>query len=122
MQLRVRDRDEVVRPEEDVDLGRVQALDRLVVTRKVQDREQVLRVVVDLRALPARQDVLEIERMPAESLGQLREGVAIERLEMDPGEAARAELSDSRFRARAPVDLGRPRPRSPDAGQAGHRY
>ena len=52
-QLDVRQRDEVVRPEEEVELGRVQPLDGLVVDREVEDAEEVplVGVVVDLRAL-----------------------------------------------------------------------
>ena len=68
----VRDRDEVVRADEDVELGSVQPLDRLVVDGEVEDDEEiaVLLVVVDLRALTLRDDVLDVERMPAEALRQ----------------------------------------------------
>jgi hypothetical protein len=41
-QLDVRQRDEVVRPEEEVEFGGVQALDRLVVDREVEDGEEVV--------------------------------------------------------------------------------
>ena len=46
-------RDDVVGADEDVELGGVQAPDRLVVGREVQDDEQVVVVLVDLRALVA---------------------------------------------------------------------
>ena len=46
-----RQRDEVVRPDEEVELGCVQPLDVLVVDREVEDAEEVVRVVVDLRPL-----------------------------------------------------------------------
>src|SRR5207249_6818533 len=65
-QLDVRQRDEVIRADEHVELGGVQALDRLVVDREVEDDEEVVRVVVDLRPLALREDVLEVERVPAE--------------------------------------------------------
>src|SRR5205085_6886916 len=93
-ELDVRDRHEVVRPEEDVELGGVQPLDRLVVAREVEDREEVVGVVVDLRPLAAREDVLTVERMPIEPLGELADDVAVDGLQVDPAEAAGAELSD----------------------------
>ena len=68
-----RERDEVVGADEDVELGGVQALDRPVVDREVEDGEEValVGVVVDLRPLALRHDVLDVERMPAEALGEL---------------------------------------------------
>ena len=52
-QLDRRERDEVVGPDEHIELGRVQALDRPVVDGEVEDAEEVplVGVVVDLRAL-----------------------------------------------------------------------
>ena len=50
-ELDVRQRHEVVGAEEEVELGGIQPLDRLVVHRKVEDAEEILRVVVDLGAL-----------------------------------------------------------------------
>ena len=72
-QLDGRQRDEVVGADEDVELGGVQALDRPVVDREVEDAEQValVGVVVDLRPLALREHVLDVERMPAEALGEL---------------------------------------------------
>ena len=70
-QLDVRQRDEVVGAEEDVELGGVQPLDRLVVDREVEDDEEVVRVLVDLRPLALREHVLDVERVPAEALGEL---------------------------------------------------
>jgi len=58
--------------DEDVELGGVQALDGLVVDREVQYAEEVLGVLVDLRPLALREDVLEVERVPAEALGEGR--------------------------------------------------
>ena len=124
VELDVRHRHQVVRAEEEVELGRVQTLDRLVVRGKVEDAEQValVDIVVDLRALPLRQDVLDVERVPAEARAEIVDRLRIERLEVDPGEAFGAELSDAWFRARRDRLREAARPRPPDAGQAWHRY
>ena len=66
-ELDVRQRDEVVRAEEDIELGRVQTLDRLVVDGEVEDGKEVLRVLVDLRPLPLREHVLDVERRASRS-------------------------------------------------------
>ena len=71
-QLDGRQRDEVAVPDEDVELGRVQPLDGLVVDGEVEDAEEVVRVLVDLRPLALREHVLEVERVPAEALGERR--------------------------------------------------
>ena len=120
-QLDVRERDQEVGPEEDVELGRVQPLDRLVVDREVEDDEEVLGVVVDLRALSLREHVLEVERMPAEPLRELRSLVGHGRVEVDPGETGCVELSEPGPSLSGA--LGRPLPlRTLDARQARHRY
>jgi hypothetical protein len=121
MELDVRQRDEVVVPEEDVELGRVQALDGLVVERKVEDDEEVLRVVVDLRSLPLREHVLDVEGMPAKALGQRGRMSLVGRLEVDPGKAAGLELSGLGTRD---DDLARggAEPGPLQAWQARHRY
>ena len=123
-QLAVRDRDEVVLPDEQVELGGVEPLDRLVVDGEVEDREEValLVVVVDLRTLALRDDVLDVERMPAEALGERRRRLHVGGDDVDPGETASAELADERAGPcddlRAPA---RPRPAC-DPRKAGHRY
>jgi hypothetical protein len=124
-QFDVRDRDEIVRAEEKIELAGVQALDVLVVRGKVQDAEEVaiVQVVVDLRTLALRQDVLDVERMPTEALTQRVDRLGIDGwVEVDPGEAVGAELSDAWLWARCDRLGVRARPRPPDAGQAGHRY
>jgi len=121
-ELDVRDRDEVVGPEEDVELGGVQPLNRLVVAREVKDCEEIVGVVVHLRPLAAREDVLTVEWMPLEALGQLADDAAVDGLEVDPAETAGAELSDARCRVQARIDLRQARPGPPDARKAGHRY
>ena len=71
-ELAVRDRDDVVVADEDVELGGVQPLDRLVEDGEVENGEEVavVLVVVDLRPLALRDDVLDVERVPAEALGE----------------------------------------------------
>ena len=77
-------RDEEVGADEDVDLGRVEAVDALVVDREVQDDEQVALVLVDLRALVAREDVLVVERVEVEVLFQPRAVGLPRALDVDP--------------------------------------
>src|SRR4029079_11702135 len=93
-QLDVWERDQEVGPEEDVELGGIQPLDRLVVGGEVEDEEQILGVLVDLRALAFGKDVLESEGMPAEALGELTGLDRVRRWQVDPGETAGAELSE----------------------------
>src|SRR4029079_5217370 len=97
-QVDIGDRDEVVGPEEEVELACVQALDVLVVRGEVENAEEVtvVDVVVDLRALSLREDVLELERMPAEALAERVDRLRVDRrVEVDPGEAVGGELSDA---------------------------
>ena len=108
---------EVVLADEHVELGRVEPLDRLVVHGEVQHREQVAvaLVVVDLRPLALRDDVLDVERMPPEALGEGLRGFEVGRDRVDPGEPLGAELSEPRgacdvvragARPDAPADAG----------------
>ena len=87
-------------PEEEVELGGVQPLDGLVVDREVEDDEQVavVLVLVDLRPLALGDDVLDVERVPLEALGEHLRRVSVRRDDVDPGEAASAELVDERGR------------------------
>ena len=91
----------------------------------MEDAEEVavVDVVVDLRALPLREDVLDVEWMPAEPLAQLVDRLRIDRrVEVDPGETVSAELSDAWFWTRCDRLCEAARPRPPDAGQAWHQY
>jgi hypothetical protein len=66
----------------------------------VEDDEQVVRVLVDLRPLTPREDVLDVERMPAEAL---REGLGLllaGGVGVDPREPVRGELGEPRLRLR----------------------
>src|SRR5262249_46877880 len=121
-QLDRRQGDEVVRADEDVELGRVQPLDRPVVGREVEDGEEValVDVVVDLRALALRQHILDVQRVPAEAGGEVAGRERVRGVEVDPGETGGAELSGS-ARARGDVrDLAAAW--ATDAREARHRY
>ena len=94
----------------------------LVVERKVEDAEQVVGVLVDLRPLALGENVLDVEGVPTEVLGELRGYLRVGSVEMDPGQSVGGELSrfaasgDDRFFGAGP------RTRTLDARQAGHRY
>ena len=93
----VGERDDVVGPDEDVELGGVQASDRLVVGREVQDDEQVVVVLVDLRALVAAVDVLVVEGVEVEVLLQPGPVDRARALDVDPAQrlaVAGGELDD----------------------------
>jgi hypothetical protein len=64
----------------------------------VENGEQVavVLVVVDLRPLALRNDVLDIEWMPAKALGECQRGLDVRRNDVCPGEAASGELVDER--------------------------
>jgi hypothetical protein len=66
----------------------------------VENREEVpvLLVVVDLRALPLGDDVLDVEWMPSEAFGQYERRLDVRGDDVDPGEAASGELVDDRRR------------------------
>ena len=97
-QLDRRQRDEVVRADEDVELAGVEPADRRVVDREVENGEEVAArgacrpgVDVDLRPLAAREDVLDVERVPAEAAREQLRLLGRRAEEMDPGDAAGAE-------------------------------
>jgi hypothetical protein len=94
----------------------------------VQDREEVAVVAVfvtcvdvDLRTLAAREDVLDVERVPAETARELLRLVGRRREQVDPGDAFAVKLSDARASVRDERPGGRSAART-DARQAGHRY
>ena len=120
MELAVRDRDDVVVADEDVELGGVQALNGLVIGREVEDGEEVplVLVVVDLRPLPLRDDVLDVERVPSEPGREVLRRRDVGRDDVDPGEAASFELVDDRSRAYG--DARAAGTGAPDAGKARH--
>ena len=70
---------------------------RLVVEREVEDDEEVVRVLVDLRPLALREDVLDVELVEAEALGEGAASSGPGLVDMDPGEAVSGELCDARL-------------------------
>ena len=99
LQRLVGQRDQVVGPDEQVELGGVQARDGLVVAREVQDDEQVVVVLVDLRALVAREDVLVVEGVELEALLEPRLVDGARALDVDPAQAGRLDDLDTRLLA-----------------------
>src|SRR3954469_10279295 len=93
----VRQRDQVIRPEEDVELLGVQPADLLVEDRELENDEEVVVVLVDLRPLVARADVLVVERVELEMLlepGLVYRGGA---LDVDPAEIVELDDLDPRL-------------------------
>ena len=126
LQVLVGQRDQVVGADEDVDLGGVQARDGLVVAREVQHDEHVVVVLVDLRALVAREDVLVVERVEVEAL--LEPGLVgrPRALDVDPAQPRRLDdLGAGLLALRRGRDRLRARARAattdPGLGQVGHK-
>ena len=119
----VRQRDQVIRPEEDVELACVEPADRLVVDREVQNREEValLDVVVDLRPLPLGENVLDVECVPAEAVGEPFDLLFRRRVEVDPRQPTRLELAETPPLSRRRDDDVAGAARTSDAGKARHR-
>jgi len=94
----------------------------------VEDREEValVDVVVDLRPLAPREDVLDVERVPAEALGERLRLLERRRVEVDPGQPGGGELSrlarplvdDREVAAASTADARQAR----HACRPGHRY
>ena len=93
--MRVREGDQVVGPDEEVELGGEQTTGRLLEDREVEDDEDVVVIRVELRALVARVDVLEIERVEIEVLLEPFAMRQARLFDVDPAEPAR--LDDRRF-------------------------
>ena len=105
----------------------VETADGRVVDREVEDGEEVAVVAVvvagvdvDLRALAPREDVLDVERVPAEAAGEKLRLPGGRGEEVDPGDAAGLELS--RRGPRLDDRSARRSAARTDARQAGHRY
>src|SRR4029077_1065768 len=125
-QLDRRQRDEVVGPEEDVELAGVQPSNRLVIDREVEDGEEVaalgfVRVDVDLRPLTPRKDILDVEGVPAEPAREQLRLLGRGAEEVDPPDPVALELSDPRARVLDRNPYG-DTPARTDARQIGHRY
>src|SRR4029077_10089588 len=78
------------------ELGGVQAPDVLVEAREVQDDEEVVVVLVDLRALVAREDVLVVERVEVEALLEPSAMAVSRLLDVDPADVERLDGLDLR--------------------------
>src|SRR4029079_5540574 len=123
LQRHVRQRDDVVAPDEDVQLGRVEAGPLLVVVRDVEHDEHVLVVLVDLGSLPGGEDVLEIELVELEVLREPSRLDGRRLFQLNPAQAGALDLSDAGLgalfrplrRAMAPSYCPR------DPGQVRHR-
>jgi hypothetical protein len=93
----------------------------------VEDGEEVagslvLRVDVDLGTLAAREDVLDVERVPAESCCECLNFLVARGLEVDPGQPVLVELSEPGFPRSNLGTNGLPDATRSDAGQARHLY
>jgi len=92
----VRDRDDEVTPYEQVELACIEPADGTVEDGEVKDDEEVVRVLVDLRPLIARENILEIKRVEVEVLGEPG-GLELTRaLDVDPAKAAAVDYLDAR--------------------------
>ena len=87
----VRERDQVVGAQEEVELGGQDAPRVLVEQREVQNDEDVVVVLVELRALVARVDVLVVERVEVEMLLEPVAIGAARRLDVDPAQPGRLD-------------------------------
>ncbi len=90
----------------------------------MEDGEEVpvVDVVVDLRPLALREDVLDVERVPAEALGEQLSLLLGRRVAVDPGQAAELELGDAPLLRRLCGREVARTARASDPGQARHRY
>ena len=101
----------------------VETADGRVVDREVEDGEEVAVVAVvvagvdvDLRALAPREDVLDVERVPAEAAGEKLRLAGGRGEEVDPGDAAGAGAQPARAASRRPE---RPAQRGANGCEAG---
>ena len=76
------------------------------------------------RPLPLRENVLDVELMEAEAVGDDRRFERARLVDVDPGEAVSGELGDARFDLLDDVPGSAPGPSTPDAGECRpcHRY
>ena len=95
-QRHVRQRDDVIGTHEQVELGSQDARAVLVEEWEVQHDEDVVVVLVELRALVAREDVLVVERVEIEVLLQPVAVRGAGRFDVDPADGGR--LDDLRIR------------------------
>jgi hypothetical protein len=89
----------------------------------VEDDEEVavLLVVVDLRPLTLREDVLDVEGVPAEATGELLGLLVRRRVEVDPRQAAGLDLAQTPALGRRLDAFVTRTARAADTRQARHR-
>ncbi len=61
----------------------------------MEDDEEVFGVLVDLRPLPLGEDVLHVELVEAEALGEVGDLEGVGAVGVDPGQAVSRELGDA---------------------------
>jgi hypothetical protein len=90
----------------------------------VENDEEVLGVLVDLRPLPLRENILDVELVEAETLGEHRGLEGSRLVDVDPGEPVSGELGDPRLGALVDLTRVAAGPSTPDAGESRscHRY
>ena len=125
LQRLVGERDHQVLGNEEVQLRRLEPPRALVEAREVQDDEQVVGVLVDLRPLaPPREHVLEVEGVEVVVLGQPGGLELGRRLDVQPREPVRLEALDVRPGAVSPRLVRGPSPAplaSADLREVRHR-
>ena len=120
-----RQRDQVVGAHEQVELGGQDPAGFLLEQRELEDDEDVVVVLVELRAVVARVDVLVVERVEVE---MRLEPVAVggpRRLDVDPADAGRLDdvgRGDVGRRDRVGRVRGRARPRGRGSGRGKARF
>ena len=121
-QVLVGQRDQVVRADEQVELGGQEASARLVEDREVENDEQVVVVGVELGALVARRDVLDVQRVEPELSLQPLAFVLAGRSRYSQRTPARADLVGvDLFSRRTDGDVdGAARPQSRSLQQVRH--
>jgi hypothetical protein len=123
-ELGVRECDQEVGADEDVQLGGVQPLDALVIEGKVENDEEIALVLVHLGTLPLGEHVFDVELVEAKTVGKQGRLERSRLVDVDPGEAVSGELGDARLDPLGEIPGGSPGPSTPDAGECRpcHRY
>ena len=90
----------------------------------MEDDEEVLGVLVDLRTLALGEDVLDVELVEAEALGQVGNLEGARPLAVHPGQAVSGKLGDARLGPLDDIARSNAGSSSPEAWERGpcHRY
>ena len=84
----------------------------------MQDDEEVVLVLVDLRALPLREHVLDVELVEAKPIGEEDRLERARLVYVDPGESVSGKLGDAGLGPLDNVARGAAGSSTPDAGQS----